>query len=214
MRPFVGGHREDAVGLHRHPGEPLAHHGHLSDGRRTFDRVGVVALGELGAEADVRAVLREQEGSVGRERLGGGHHRRQRVVVDDDGLGGVDRLCPRLGHDRGDDVADEAHLVGREDGAVQGVGHHREALQAREAEVVATSVVHGEHAGHRCRRAHVDRCHLGVGDRRPHERDVGHVRLDQVVDVLSAAGQQRRILEPLDRVAEDRTRCGHVTNPR
>ena len=38
-----------------------------------------------------------------------------------------------------------------------------------------------------------------------HEHDVRHVRLDEVVDVLATPREQRRILESLDRVAEDRT---------
>ena len=93
--------------------------------------------GNVGAEADVRTVLREQQRRVGSERLGGGHDRGQRVVVDDHGLGRVDRLRLRLGDDRGDDVADEAHLVGGEDGRFSVGGIIGKPWRRREPEVVA-----------------------------------------------------------------------------
>ena len=121
--------------------------------------------GNVGAEADVRTVLGEQQRRVGRQRVERVRDGRQRVVVDDDALGGVDGLRAGLGHDGGDDVADESHLVGREHGPVQRLGHHRELLQRRETEVVATGVVHGDDARHRRRLADVDRDQVGVRDR-------------------------------------------------
>ena len=99
-----------------------------------------------------------------------------------------------LGHDGGDDVADEAHLARGEDRPVQRLGHHRELLQRREAEVVAAGVVDGHHARHRRRLADVDGDQVAVGDRRPDERDVQHARLDEVVDVLPLARQAARDL--------------------
>ena len=37
--------------------------------------------------------------------------------------------------------------------------------------------------------------------------------LDEVVDVLALAGEQRRILQPQHRIAQDRTRTSHVGHP-
>ena len=140
-------------------------------------------------------------------------HRRQRVVVDDDRLGGVDRLRTGLGDDGGDDVADEAHLAGGEHRPVQRLGHHRELLQRRPGRG------RRRRRGRRRPRPASTRASLtstepqvGVGDRRAHERDVQHARLDEVVDVLALAREQRRVFEPTDRVSEDRTGCGHA-NP-
>ena len=122
--------------LHRHAGEALAHHRDLGDRRRrpragrrprrrsvpkqTFEPCSGNSSGASGASARRRRVT---DG--------------QRVVVDDHRLGRVGGLRLGLGHDRGDDVADEAHLVRGEDRAVERRRHHREPLERRQAEVVA-----------------------------------------------------------------------------
>ena len=62
-------HREDAVGLHRHAGQALAHHRDLGDDVGAVERVGVAFLGEGGGEADVRTVLGEQQRRIGRQRV-------------------------------------------------------------------------------------------------------------------------------------------------
>ncbi len=157
-------------------------------------------------------MLGEQQRRVGSEPGGGRHHDGQRVVVDDHLLGGVVGLRLRLGDDGGDDVTDEAHAFAGEDRAVEVGRHHREALHRRHPEVVA-GVVHRDDARHRFGVADVDRGDRAVGDRRADERHVQHARLDEVVDVLAVAGEQRRILQSQHLVAQDRTSTSHVTNP-
>ncbi len=202
--PAVGRDGQDAVGLHRDARQALAHHRQLGDDVGPFERVGVVAFGERGAEAHVRAVLGEEERCVARHRIGSGQDRCQRVVVDDHLLGRVARLGSSLGDDRGHDVADEPHLLRREHRTVQRLRHHHELLEGREGEVVVARV-DGHHARHRRRAAGVDRQEVGVGDRGTHERDVEHVGLDEVVDVLPRSCQQRRVFEATNGVSEDRT---------
>src|SRR5947208_1455955 len=79
----VGGHGQDAVGLHRNAGQALAHHGDLGDDIRAGERVGVALLRERGAEAHVRSVIGKQQWSLGQQRGERAHDRRQGVVIDD-----------------------------------------------------------------------------------------------------------------------------------
>ena len=111
------GYGDEAVALHRHAGQALADHRDLGDLVGSFEGVDVVA--DVRGEADVRAVLGEQQRRLRRQRVAQGHDDGQRLVVDDDRLGGVDGLRLRLGHDGGDDVADEAHPLAGEDRAVE-----------------------------------------------------------------------------------------------
>ena len=58
--PFgLAGHGQDGVALHRHAGQALADHRDLGDGVGALEGVDVVA--ERGGEADVGAVLGEQD---------------------------------------------------------------------------------------------------------------------------------------------------------
>ena len=160
----VGRYGQDAVGLHGNAGQALAHHGDLGDRVGAGERVGIALGWEVGAEADVGAMVGEQQRGVGRQCIDRTQHGRQRLVVDHDTLGGVGGLGAGLGHDGGDDVADEAHLARGEDGPVQRLRHHRELLQRREAQVVAAGVVDGHHAGHGRRLADIDGDQVAVGD--------------------------------------------------
>ena len=187
------------------PGQALTHHRDLGDDVGAGERVGVALLGEGGGEAHVRTMFGEQQRRIGRQCVERVRDRRQRVVLDDDALGGIDGLRAGLRDDGRDDVADESHLVRGEHGPVQRLGHRRELLQRRETEVVATRVVHGHDTRHRRCLGDVDRDHVGVRNGGPHERDVRHVRLDEVVDVLPRSRQERGIFETTDRIPEDRT---------
>jgi hypothetical protein len=78
-------------------------------------------------------------------------------------------------------------------------------LQRRQTQVIASCVVHGQHARHRQRLANINRHEVGVRDRGPHKRHVRHVRRDEVIDVLPRPGQQRGIFKTTDRIPENRT---------
>ena len=212
-RESAGGlarHGHDAVALHRHAGEALAHHGDLGDHVGALERVDI--LTELRGEADVRTIFGEQKRRVGRQPRRGGHHDREGVVVGDDGVGGIGRLLMGLGHDRRHDVADETHAVLREHGPVQRRRQQWEALHRGQAEVVGGRV-HRDHPGHVPGRLGVDRQDVAVGDIRPHEHHVGRVGEDEVVEVATRPGEQCRVLEPNHRVTENGTSCCHCDPP-
>ena len=59
-----------------------------------------------------------------------------------------------------------------------------------------------DHAGHRLRRARVDRADVGVGVGAAQDRHVGHPGQRDVVEVAALAGDEPGILDPLDRGAE------------
>ena len=202
QRSFIAGYRQNPVRLHRHAGEALAHHRHVSDQVSAFERAFVISVARL--EADVRPVLGKQERRIRLECLGWGHHHRQRFDVEKDGFGRVHRLSLRLRDDGGADVADEPDPVGAEHRAIERGRHHREHLHRRQPEVVA-GVEDGSNSWHRLGVRHVDPVQHAVGDHRAHECEVQHARLDEVVQVLAGAREERRILQAEHRVAEDRT---------
>jgi len=111
-------------------------------------------------------------------------------------------------------VADEAHFARREYRAIERGRHHCEALERRQTEIVATAVVHTDDSGHRRRATDVDRYHIAVRDRRTHVAHIQHAGLDDVIDVLALAGEQRRVLEAQNCIAQDRTGNGHIETPR
>ena len=199
-------HHEASVRLHGHAGQPLADHRQLGDDVGAHERILLGADGR--SEAHVGAVVgKEERGVRGRRRILG-DHRRQRIDIDDDGLGRVDGLRGRLGHDGRDDVADEAHAVTGEDRPVERVRQHGEPLERRKAQVVA-GVVDGQDARQALGLVDVDGPHLAVRQRRPHEHHPGRLDRLQVVHVLAGACDQHRVFESYDGIAQDRARFGH-----
>jgi hypothetical protein len=69
---------------------------------------------------------------------------------------------------------------------------------------------HRLHAGRLPRRAGVDAVDQRVRMRAPHERRVQRAGELQVVDEPPAALQQRQVLDPLERLADDGKRPVHV----
>ena len=65
----------------------------------------------------------KSSGEPSRQRLVDTDDRRQGLVVDDDCLGRVDRSGARLGHNRGDQLADESNCVGGEQRQHHRLGH-------------------------------------------------------------------------------------------
>ena len=123
----------------------------------------------------------------------------QRVVVDLDQLGAVLGQRPAVGHHDGDRVADQAHGVTgqRREGRQQQVGR----ADRREVGGHAVEVGGGEHRphpGHGQRLGDVDAPDPGVRERAAHEGGVQHAGQGDVVDVAAPAGEDARVLDPLD----------------
>ena len=126
----------------------------------------------------------------------------ERLVVDLDELGRVARELARLGDDRDDRLADEAHLADREREVLDVPAGHARDLEERIGE--RRDLLAGQrpvHAVHRLGRRHVDARDVRVRVRRAHEVDVAHpVPLD-VVDEDALALQEALVLAPLDALA-------------
>ena len=159
-------------------------------------------------EDDVaRRVLVELHGA----RLGRGlrvDHHGQRLVVDDDGLQGIDRLGGRLGDHRRHALAGPLDAVGGQDARRVDVvldARHAAGRPGHGQRVVGDvgAGEDGDHAGHGACRRRVDGPDVGVGVRAAQDRQVGHARHLDVVEVAALAGDEARVLDPLDGGAED-----------
>ena len=132
-----------------------------------------------------------------RRRIG---HDREGRVVDLHGLGAVHGGTPRFAKDRGDFLVLEEDLADRQ--------HHLfvEPVECREpSEACGLEVLAGDHGldpGNLHRLADVDRLDLGVRVGAPHECQVQHPRQGHVVDVVSLALEETRILLALHGDAE------------
>ena len=89
-------------------------------------------------------------------------------------------------------------------------GAGRDGLHARRHQLRAG--VDREHAGHRARCIGIDRNDPRVRIRRALERDVALAVDGDVVDEQALAGEQRRVLDPLDRAAAAETAGGSIRN--
>ena len=203
----IAGSGEDAVGLHRSPSEALADHRDLGNHVGALERIDIRPV--LRAEAHVRPVLGKQDRSIGHQALRRRHDRLHRFVARDNHLGGVGCLALR-GRDHGsDDVTNKPDdLVGK-DRSVHGLGHHRKPLERPQTQIIAPSMINRLHARHRLRIAHFDTQYFRVRLRRPHERDVQRAVQRQVIHVLAGAREQRRVLQSLNSVSQNRSCSSH-----
>ncbi len=124
--------------------------------------------------------------------VGHAHHGRQHVVVHLDRLGCIARLLQRVSNDHCHVIAHVPHLAQRQHGMRR--LFHRRAIggrdepAARQAPHLSFKVLAGEdpcHAGHRRRRAGVDRVDRGMRVRRSHEDRIALVGQVDVVGVLA-----------------------------
>ena len=190
---------ERAARLQRHAGVPAAGELQLDDVRRGFEH-----------RFDVAVALRQDRGfGVAAERefaglVAGVEQRRQFLDLHGDEIGGVLGDVGVLGEHRRHRLADIAHLVRRQHRLAVG----RELLDRPFAEIDRRHVgdvgrgPHRDHARQRARGVGVDRDDVGVGVVGAHDP---HVKLAREVDVAgkaAAAGDQRRVLQPLDRLAD------------
>ena len=146
--------------------------------------------------------LRERVGV----RAGTIHHRRQGLDVERDRiervLGGRRAFCQ---HER-DRLADIAHFLVRDHGLLVRLELGRGFLAQRNRRYRRADFRrrdHGMHAGPRPRRGGVDRADAPMGDGTAQDRRVQQVLVGEVVDVLAAAAQEAKILEPLHRAADE-----------
>ena len=214
MRPPSVGHGEDAVGLHRHAGEPLAHHRDLGDRVGAFERVGSSPSGNSVPKQTFEPCSGNSSGASGASAVGRGDDRGQRVVVDDHRLGGVDglrlrsRRRPRRRCRRRSAPCRWRRSAGSASGGIIAkpcnAGSPRSSppawYTATTPGIDAASLTSTDAT---LAWATVERTNATCSM-------PGSTRSSTYLPV---AGQQRRILQPANRVAEDRTRCGHVTYP-
>ena len=171
--------------LHRHDGDAgvddieLCHM--RGAGERGFDLGGVaIVIIQRHVVGDVIVKLR-RAGLCGFLGIGDGG---QRIDVDHDGLAGIACLRQRLGHHERDGIADIAHLVGHQRGAV-GL-QQRRAVPVFQRQAAGEGAVVGggeigsgpdpEHAGHGLGGRGVDAADDAVGMGRAHDPGIGLAR--------------------------------------
>jgi hypothetical protein len=198
------GHCERAIGFHRRRRDALcdelAARDHVG-AREHIERRDGRADGEPAREIRVRWHGCVYAWCVRAQRVVGVHHERPRVEVDDHLLGGIDGGAERLGHDDGDDLADMADDLVREQRALHAGAHAGQGASHRQAELAGAR--DGDHAGHRLCIADVDRTNERTGLSGPHEdgmeRRVREPRVlrrravSKIADVARGAAQQRRV---------------------
>ena len=194
-------------GLHGEGNHALADHLRLDDHRRPREGAVHVALLPLEAHGDIGARLRIEEGSAGLERALRVPHGGERLVVDLDGLGRIRGGLGALGRHHRHRLAHVAQPP---------LGEHRVALQAHEVEHLRrdrrvdhtdlrVDVGAGQH-GHDAREGAggpgVDAREHGVRVGTPDEGEGQRALEAHVVDIGIAAGDELRVLEPLERTAD------------
>ncbi len=203
---------QHGAGLDRHAAAAVLPECLLEDMRGAGEGGLDIAISEREAGDDVfgkiavcaRRVVLDGGAAVG----GGGEH----VVIDDDRRGGILGKIPRVGDYHGNGLADIAGFVAhqrrlrarRRDGRIW--REHRDRHVAHRL----GQIVGGEHrmdARHRHGGADVDAADHGVSMRRAHEAGMQQAGQFQVVDEAAAAGEQRRVLQPLHARAE--MLCAH-----
>ena len=197
--------------LHRDHGDAGVDDVELGDMRRAGEsRVDLGGVAEMEIQCDIvgDVIVELRRAGFGRFRRIG--HRRQRLDVDLDGLGGVAGLRQRIGHDKGDGIADIAHLVRHQRHAV-GLQQRRAvaALQRQSADerLVAGRYEigagpHAEHARHPLGRGNVDALDDAVGVAGTHHPGIGLLRQAEIVGVLALAADQRVIFLAADGLAD------------
>ncbi len=139
--------------------------------------------------------------------------RRQRIDVDLDQAQRILGNAGGIGQHEGEDLADIAYLV---------FGNHRlsERLEIRQwlqphgdARDAVADILGGDHAVHAGQGAGggiVDRADAAVRDGAAQECRVQHVLAREIVDILPAAAEEAKILEALDRAADERVDGSHL----
>ncbi len=199
--------RQHGAGLDRHAAAAMLPEHLLEDVRGAGEGGLDVAISEREAGNDVageiavraRRIVLDGGAAVG----GGGEH----VVIDDDRRGGILGKIPRVGDYHGDRLADITGFVARQRRlrARRGDGGIRREHRDRHPAHRLGQIVGGEHrmdARHRHGGADVDAADHCMSMRRAHEAGMQQAGQFQIVDEAAAAGEQRRVLQPLHPRAE------------
>ena len=172
-------------------------------GERRLD----VAIADVvfGEQIVVEMAMRDRRAR--RDRIAAVGNRGERAVVDFDQLRRVLGGVAALGDHHGDRLPDMANLVLRQDlpiqdMAVRGARQRGDQPPGGEMRRDLGMAQHRFHPRHRRRRRHVDACDFGMGEGAADEARVQHPRQIDIVHEPPGAAQQRRILKPLDRLAD------------
>ena len=197
--------------LHRVADEAVVDEADARDMRRFGEcRRGRLGVAALPIEAGVVRDLVEDRRRARPDRVEHADDGGQRLVLHLDRFDRLAGLLQCIGDDKGDRVADAAHLA---DGEC-GVGRllHRRAVDigdppaARDAaDIVGGEVGAGEDgddARHRGSRRGIDRLEVGMGVWRAQEHAEGHVPELHVGDVVALAGEEALVLLAEDRRAD------------
>ncbi len=147
--------------------------------------------------------------------VGGADHRRQRFVLHQQLFGGVFRLRCGLGHDAGDQVAVEPHLVHRErfhGNRLQAVDRRRHPQRLRPLRQVPPGY-HRNDSRHRAGGVCVDPEETRMGMRRAHEMHVQGAGKHHVVEIAALACQEAAILPAQHPPADLASGVGHRSLP-
>ena len=196
---------ERAPAFQRHAGMPPAGQLELDDMRRRFEHRIDVAVALIQNRGFGVAAKGKLGGVVARIEL-----RRQRLDLDRNKIGGILGNIRILGEHRCNRLAYITHLVDRQYRlAIRGEPGDRPFAKIDRRHI--GNVGRGPHrhdAGQRARRFGIDRYDVGMGVVGANDP---HVKLTRKVDVAgeaAAAGHERRILQPLDRLADPSCRAG------
>ncbi len=205
----VGGERR--ARLHRHHGDAGVDDVELCHmrgaGERGLDLGGVaIVIVQRHVVGDVVVELR-RAGLGGFLGVGDGG---QRIDIEHDGFGGIARLRQRLGDHERHGVADIAHLVGHQRGAV-GL-QQRRAVAVLQRQAAGEGAVTGggkigsgpdaEHARHRLGGRRVDAAEDAVGVAGTHDPGIGLAGQVEIVGIFALAAHQRVVFLAADRLSD------------
>ena len=206
---------EQAARLHRQRHVPRGAEALAPGVGRVLERGGGVAA--HGAEGDrlVGALVREQQRVVARRRVAVGD-RRQRLDIDLDQAERILGDAGAVGEHDGNGFADITYFGFRDHRLPERLEIRQRLQPHRHPRHPVADILGGEHAmhaGERARGGDVDRAQAAVGDGAAQDRGVQHVLAHDVVDILPAPAQEARILQALDRAADERVDRPHVRSP-
>ena len=172
----------------------------ISVGERRGDVAELVARVQAG---DVVTEVGEQRRAGRVQREGGIHDRGQVVILDLHQVAAILGEVTALGDDDRHRIAEEAHLVRRQQGELRGGSRpahesHQRVRPRDRHRLQVRSGEHRDHSGQRPCRRDIDRQHTSMSHRRAHERGVQHAGQLDVVDIPACAGQDARVLRALD----------------
>ena len=209
---------DDAARLHVVGNYALVDVRQLDDLVRLRERLlGLGLVADIDEEAHIALALRPDLRRAGLGRGTQVDYRRQRLPVDRDRLGRVLGLLDRVGDHESDGVAHVAHRVGRQ----HRIGRHIEMRLVRRLHQVRAQAhdrlqirdigrrQNQPHARHAARLGEIGDLEAGMRVRRAHQHGAQRAGGDLVRHELALAGDQDRVFEPRDGLADAEFRDVH-----